>query len=72
MWTNSVSSLVQSMVLDISALLLTVVDVEVESSMIQLGSIMSYVDGKQWVKDALNLRLVTPLVQLSVDGQLTE
>ena len=58
--------------LDISALLLTVVDVEVESSMIQLGSIMSYVDGKHWLKNAPNCRLVTILVRLSVDGQLPE
>ena len=72
MWTNIVSSLVQSLMLDSSYFFFLVVSVEAAFIMIQLGSIISYVDGKHWVKDALNFRLVTPLVQLSVDGQLTE
>ena len=71
-WTNRVSTSVQSLMLDSNALFLTAVAVEAESSMIQLGSIMSSVDGKHWAKDTPTYRMVTPLLRLSVDGHLTE
>ena len=57
--------------LDSSALFLTVVSVDSESFMIQLGSIMYFVDGENSVKDAPTCGLVTPSVYLSVDGQLS-
>ena len=72
MWINSVSSLVQSLMLISSALLLTVVIVEAEYSMIQLESIMFSVYGKHWVKYAQTCRLVTPLVRFYVDGPLQD
>ena len=71
-WTKSVSSSVQSLMLDNSALFLMVVAVEDEYSMILLGSIISFVAGKNWVKDAPTCRLVALLLHLSGDGQLPE